>query len=103
MKESTQPLAGILAALSGEARRLGLNDAQWADAAGVRKETLSRLRGRASCDLATLAALARAVGAAVTVQPRASRGLAPGRAVVPLRRRRASNSRARRPLRSPRR
>jgi hypothetical protein len=75
MKASTQPLAGLLAALSAEARRVGLNDAQWADAAGVRKETLSRLRGRTSCDLATLAALAGAVGAALTVQPRASRGL----------------------------
>lgn len=75
MEESTRLLSELLAALSAEARRLGLNDAQWADAADVRKETLSRLRGRSSCDLATLAALATAVGAALTVQPRASRGL----------------------------
>jgi hypothetical protein len=57
----------VLSALRREARRRGLNDSSWAAAAGLRKETLSRLRGRATCDFATLEALARAVGATVTV------------------------------------
>jgi hypothetical protein len=57
----------ILATLRQAARRRGLSDSAWAAAAGVRKETLSRLRGRATCDFATLAALAHAVGATVTV------------------------------------
>jgi hypothetical protein len=59
----------VLSALRREARRRGLNDSGWAAAAGLRKETLSRLRGRATCDFTTLQALARAVGATVTVAP----------------------------------
>ncbi len=59
----------VLSALRRVARRRGLNDSSWAAAAGLRKETLSRLRGRATCDFATLEALARAVGATVTVAP----------------------------------
>ena len=35
---------------------------QWATAAGVRPETISRLRKRGDCDLSTLVTLARAVG-----------------------------------------
>jgi hypothetical protein len=58
-----------LAQLTREARRRGLNDAQWAAAAGLRKETLSRLRRRSSCDFATLEALASAVGARLAVAP----------------------------------
>jgi len=57
----------VLSNLRQEARRRGLNDSSWAAAAGLRKETLSRLRGRATCDFATLEALARAVGATLTV------------------------------------
>jgi len=57
----------VLSNLRREARRRGLNDSSWAAAAGLRKETLSRLRGRATCDFATLDALARAVGATLTV------------------------------------
>ena len=45
------------------ARAVGLTDTQWAARAGVRKETLSRLRHRSTCDLATLNALAEAVNA----------------------------------------
>ena len=41
----------------------------WARAAGVPKETLSRLKSQASCDLRTLSALAAAVGYVVTVVP----------------------------------
>lgn len=41
----------------------------WARAAGVPKETLSRLKSQASCDLRTLAALAAAAGYRLTVTP----------------------------------
>jgi len=41
---------------------LGLNDTEWSARAGLRKETLSRLRRRTSCDFATLEALAGVVG-----------------------------------------
>ena len=41
----------------------------WARAAGVPKETLSRLKSQASCDLRTLSALAAAAGYVVTVVP----------------------------------
>ena len=44
-----------------------LPDSSWAARAGVRKETLSRLRGRNSCDFETLQALAAAVGAKIDV------------------------------------
>jgi hypothetical protein len=44
----------------------GLTDTEWAARAGLRKETLSRLRRRSSCDFATLEALARAVGFRLT-------------------------------------
>lgn len=60
-------LESVLAALSASARRRGLTDTAWASCAGVRKETLSRLRSRRSCDFATLDALARAVGARIDV------------------------------------
>lgn len=71
MNKSTQGLAHALARLSSRARELGLTDTAWAARAGVRKETLSRLRGRDSCDFATLSALATAVDAqlAVVEQP----------------------------------
>src|SRR6202022_4493808 len=49
-----------------------LSDTEWASRAGVRKETLSRLRHRQSCDFATLRLLAETVGArlgVVEVQP----------------------------------
>jgi hypothetical protein len=62
VNKSTRTIDEVIAALTGEARRRGLNDAKWAEAAGVRKETLSRLRSRTSCDYSTLEALAAAVG-----------------------------------------
>ncbi len=67
MNKSTQQLAQALGRLSSRARDLGLTDTAWAARAGVRKETLSRLRGRESCDFATLSALADAVGARLAV------------------------------------
>ncbi len=63
MKKST--LWSILDALQSKARAAALTDAEWAARAGIRKETLSRLRGRQSCDFATLESLARAVGAGI--------------------------------------
>lgn len=63
MQQSTHGLAGLLARLTQMARAAGLTDTQWAMRAGVRKETLSRLRHRSTCDLETLSALAQAVNA----------------------------------------
>lgn len=63
MQESTSGLGTMLTRLSRMARAAGLTDTQWAMRAGVRKETLSRLRHRSTCDLATLNALAEAVNA----------------------------------------
>jgi hypothetical protein len=65
MPKSTEPLAAALDTLSARARASGLTDTAWAERAGVRKETLSRLRGRSTCDFSTLNALAEAVGAQV--------------------------------------
>jgi hypothetical protein len=67
MSTSTGKLDLVLAALTQSAREQGLNDSEWAARAGLRKETLSRLRRRSSCDFATLEALASAVGSELTV------------------------------------
>src|ERR1700687_202671 len=67
MLESTHPLAQTLASLTRHARALDLTNTEWAARAGVRKETLSRLRRRQSCDFETLRALAQAVGARMGV------------------------------------
>src|SRR3981081_3757990 len=67
MPKSTESLAQTLTALTRQARALGLTDTEWADRAGVRKETLSRLRRRQSCDFETLRSLAQAVGARLGV------------------------------------
>lgn len=60
-------LSDILLLLSARARERGLTDARWAERAGVRQETLSRLRRRRSCDFGTLTALAEAVGSRLDV------------------------------------
>jgi len=67
MIRSTSPLHETLVALSQRARNLGFSDTEWALRAGVRKETLSRLRHRQSCDFETLRLLAEAVGAGLGV------------------------------------
>ena len=67
MRTSTDSLAHTLTALTRQARILGLTDTEWAARAGVRKETLSRLRRRQSCDFDTLRLLAQAVGARLGV------------------------------------
>ncbi len=67
MNESTGILQSALLSLTRQARALGLTDTEWATRAAVRKETLSRLRQRRSCDFATLQALAQVVGARIGV------------------------------------
>jgi hypothetical protein len=67
MSKSTETLGRALGDLTRRARLLGLNDTQWAARAGIRKETLSRLRRREGCDFETLQSLARAVGASLGV------------------------------------
>jgi hypothetical protein len=60
-------LQQTLARLVIAARRQGLNDHDWAIAAGIRPETLSRLRQRQDCDLATLVKIARAAQCTLTL------------------------------------
>ncbi|MEO8223734.1 MAG: hypothetical protein ABI661_02940 [Gammaproteobacteria bacterium] len=60
-------LAEIVGALTDKARALGLTDTAWADRAQLRKDSLSRLRRRETCDFATLRSLAQAVGARLGV------------------------------------
>jgi hypothetical protein len=67
MNKSTEQLATAVTNLTGRARAMGLSDTEWAARAGVRKETLSRLRSRQSCDFETLRLLGEAVGARLGV------------------------------------
>jgi len=67
MRKSPTDLRSILGILEHKARALELTDTEWAARAGIRKETLSRLRSRQSCDFETLQTLARVVGASVGV------------------------------------
>lgn len=69
MKRSTKSLGALLRELKNSARQQGFTDSEWAARAGLRKETLSRLQGRSSCDFATLEALAEVVGSAFAVVP----------------------------------
>jgi len=55
--------------LAERAHQRGWTDRQWAAAAGIRHETLSRVKRRGQCDSATLEALARACGFEVGVDP----------------------------------
>lgn len=67
MKAPPPDLQSLLAALTTKARARHLTDADWARQAGVRQETLSRLRRRDNCDLSTLQALAAQVDARLAV------------------------------------
>lgn len=67
MEKSNTQLPAFLADLTAKARTLSLTDTEWSSRAGVRNETLSRLRRRNSCDLSTLQALAAAVGARLVI------------------------------------
>ena len=77
MNKSTEKLSAVLEALTRAAREQGLTDSEWASRAGLRKETLSRLRRRSSCDFATLEALAHAVGSELTVADEPDPGTSP--------------------------
>ena len=55
-------LQDLLQTMAKRARERGWTDRHWAAAAQVRPETLSRVRRRDNCDLATLEALAGACG-----------------------------------------
>lgn len=57
---STTP-SKLLNDMAPAARARYATDAAWAKASGVPKETLSRLKGQASCGLSTLGALAQAL------------------------------------------
>ena len=61
MKKSTtlRPLA-LLNQMARAAKARYLTEASWAEAAGLPKETLCRLKRKPSCDLRTLGALAQA-------------------------------------------
>lgn len=61
-------LPELLAAMTRQARARGLTDRQWAAAAGLRHETLCRVKQRGSCDAATLVALARGCELELTVR-----------------------------------
>lgn len=62
MVKSTHTLDRVIGDLTRAARAAGLNDTQWAARAGLRKETLSRLRRRGKCNVSTLRELASALG-----------------------------------------
>jgi hypothetical protein len=76
MKKSTHQLETVLQSLARRARERGLTDSAWAARADIRKETLSRLRGRPSCDFSTLQSLAEAVGVSIGVIEGQRTGLA---------------------------
>ena len=59
----------MVTAMRHQARQASLSNGEWAARAGVRAETLSRLRQRGDCDLATLTALAKAVNLRVMLMP----------------------------------
>jgi len=61
-------LTDLLAAMTRAAEARGLTDRQWAAAAGLRHETLCRVKRRGSCDAATLVALARGCGRDLTMR-----------------------------------
>ena len=63
------PLESMLATMAHAAKREKLSNRDWAEKAGVRPETISRLKQRGDCDLATLAALAGAVNLRVALVP----------------------------------
>lgn len=59
----------LLEQMSAAAKARFATAAAWAAASGLPKETLSRLKGKASCDLSTIAALAQAAGCRVVAVP----------------------------------
>lgn len=70
MSRSIAPLATLFGELDARARRKGWSDAEWSRRSGVPKETLCRLKSRATCDFATLDALAASTGGILDVRDR---------------------------------
>jgi hypothetical protein len=66
---TTRGPSRLLREMASAAKARFATDAGWAEASGLPKETLSRLKGQRSCDLRTLDALARAVGYTLTAVP----------------------------------
>ena len=59
----------LLKSMEAAAAARNWSDRKWAAKAGVRPETLSRLRNRGDCVLSTLEALAHAVGLRMSIGP----------------------------------
>lgn len=62
MENATHLAARILAQMAPAAKARFATETRWAEAAGLRKETLSRLKKQDTCDLRTLGALAESAG-----------------------------------------
>lgn len=78
--------SAVLDRVLAEAKARGLSRRELARRAGVRPETVSRIASRGTCDLATLAGLAAAVGLRFGLHDDAPQGAGSGRDTV-LRRR----------------
>jgi hypothetical protein len=65
---------GLLNQMSEAAKAKFSSDARWAEASGLPRETLSRLKSQPSCDLRTLSALARSAGYTFVAVPNAAQG-----------------------------
>ncbi|HUX24490.1 MAG TPA: hypothetical protein VMV87_07715 [Burkholderiales bacterium] len=74
--DTSTPLrpAKLLDQMSKAAKGLFSTDSSWAKASGLPKETLSRLRRNPTCDLQTLAALARTAGYTLVAVPATAQG-----------------------------
>lgn len=70
--KSEQLPAQLLGHMQATARQKFGSLGGWAHAAGLPRETLSRLKSQSSCDLRTLTALAAAAGFTLTVAPAAA-------------------------------
>jgi hypothetical protein len=79
MNTSIRP-ARLLDQMSGPARARFPTASSWAEACGLPKETLSRLKRNPSCDLRTLAALAGAAGCTLVAVP----AMTPGEGHMPV-------------------
>jgi hypothetical protein len=79
MNTSIRP-ARLLDQMSAAAKARFPTASSWAEACGLPKETLSRLKRNPSCDLRTLAALAGAAGCTLVAVP----AMAPGEGHMPV-------------------